>query len=330
MKRLPRGLPAGLLIGLRVGLVGGFGALAGACGFFHAPAPSSTVQPRLAAASRTGDSPEGSLALHRRSLLAAVNADRAAAGAQPVALDRLATDVAQAHAEAMARGDYLSHLDAQGRTPYERMAAAGGMAHVRENVFRWQERWDVRPPTWDPWRRFDVRQAERHFMDSPGHRATILDPRRTHVGLGIAVDPARQAIYVVQEFLADWAELGAPRQASRGTVVTVAGRMRAGHLRPLLAVVRREEARATAGSGRQPPRGAYADGAGEATVIPPWTFRWEPDGRFTFPVAAGNRPARLYGVLYVAPARVVTGALAQRSAASAAGWPGAAFVLTIR
>jgi uncharacterized protein YkwD len=41
-------------------------------------------------------------------------------------------------------------------------------------------------------------QAHESLMTSPGHRRTILDPGATHVGVGVATDPARGLLYVTQ------------------------------------------------------------------------------------------------------------------------------------
>jgi hypothetical protein len=62
-------------------------------------------------------------------------------------------------------------------------------------------------------------------MNSPGHRATIMDPAHTHVGLGFAVDPKAGAIYVDQEFITHvGGEYSCPLTARPGETVDFSGR----------------------------------------------------------------------------------------------------------
>lgn len=266
-------------------------------------------------------------------LLDEINADRAGRGVGSVVLDSLATAVAQEHAERMAAGDYLSHYSADGRTPYERLSAAGGTAHVRENVFRYRVR-GPEPGRADPaWSHFDVREAEKWLMASPGHRATILDSTRTHVGLGIAESPRRDAVYVVQEFLARHAELRFPARGWRRATTVVEGRMVDENVRPLLVYVTREPAvRSWMGSSVTPPGGSYPDGAGEGFLVPPWRIRWngtDRSFRVEIPPDLLDGPGRYYGIVYVAPEDVVRDARGRRAVESDRGWPGAAFLVEV-
>lgn len=267
----------------------------------------------------------------RLELLEAVNADRAAAGRIPVGLDSLATVVAQAHAEAMAAEGFFSHYGTGGDAPYERLAEAGGTAHVRENIFRWLERGSH--PAGDLSERFDVRQAEEWLMDSPGHRQTILDPHRTGVGLGIAVDPQHRTVYVVQDFVARHAEVEAPRQAWRRAPTPVSGRVLEEGIRPLLLLVMAEPVRRPWEEGRdEPPGGPYPDGSGEGTILPPWAIEWRPGDRsFAAELHSGllSDPGRYYGIIYVAPEKAVERALFMRATGTRDGWPGGAFVIDV-
>jgi hypothetical protein len=259
----------------------------------------------------------------RRELLEVINEDRSAVGLAPVALDPLATVAAQAHAAAMAEGGFFSHYGVAGEAPYERLAGYGHSGHVRENLFRWTLRGAA-------WRTFDPRGAERFLMASPGHRATILDRTRTHVGIGIAVDMSGSSVYVVQEFVAGYAELSAPRHARRAELVTIVGRMRDPALRPLTIVLRAEPFRSW--DGQRPPGGAYVDGGERVvSVVGPREIEWHGDGAFGARLAAGDGgPAgrRLYGVVYMAPRAAVERLLSGNDSKSAP-WPGAAFVVDV-
>lgn len=269
----------------------------------------------------------------RVEMVAEVNADRARHGRPPVVLDSLATVVAQGHAAEMAAGGFLSHYSADGRAPYERYAAAGGTGHVRENVFRSQRRGGFQSSGVDPWERFDIRDAEAWLMSSEGHREAILDPHRARLGVGIAVDPARGAVYVVQEFVTAAATLTSPGRVLPGQEAFVAGRLRGTGIRPLMLVLSREPAvRPWVERGTPPPGGSYPDGGEEALIVPPWAIRWSPGDRsfgLGLRMGRGADPARWYAILYVAPEDAVRDALAERRADTRSGWPAAAFVLEV-
>jgi len=269
----------------------------------------------------------------RVEMVAAVNADRARHGRPPVVLDSLATVVAQDHADEMAAVGFLSHYSANGFAPYERYAAAGGTGHLRENVFRSLRRGGSEPPGSDPWERFDVRGAEAWLMASDGHRAAILDPHRARLGVGIAVDRARGAVYVVQEFVTAAATLATPGRVLPGQEASVSGRLRVPGARPLMLVLSREPSeRPWVARGASPPGGPYADGGSESLIVPPWAIRWNPGDRsfgLDLRMGRGAEAARWYAILYVAPEDAVRNALAERRADTRSGWPAAAFVLEV-
>ena len=269
----------------------------------------------------------------RVTMVEAVNADRARHGLPPVVLDSLATAVAQAHALEMATAGWLSHYNAAGLAPYERYAGAGGTGHVLENVFRSQRRSRAEGSPDDPWERFDIRVAQAWLMASEGHRKAILDPHRARIGVGIASDPIRGAVYVVQEFVTDAADIDPPRRVVPGQEVFVTGSLRTTGARPLMLVLSREPVmRPWVTAGERPPGGSYADGGEEAVVIPPWAIRWNPDDRsFSLGLQMARRatPARLYGILYVASDATVRDAVSRLRADTGAGWPAAAFVVEV-
>lgn len=265
----------------------------------------------------------------RLELLAAINRDRRAAGVGSVDLDSLATVAAQAHAVAMAAGRFFGHYGVLGEAPYERLAAAGETGHVQENVYRWQVKSMTSVGGVDPWPAFDPQAAHRSLIASPGHRETIVDPHRTHVGLGIAADSAGGAVYVVEEFVARHAEIEPPRLAWQEAVTPLAGRMHDPALRPLLVLLRRDPAGAASGGGPRP--GPYSDGRGEGRIVPPWTIGWRP-ALLAFELDLGpvlREPGRWYGVVYVAPRQVVERALAAGAVNTEQGWPGAAFLVDV-
>ncbi|MGW7265015.1 CAP domain-containing protein [Streptomyces sp. NPDC054842] len=135
-----------------------------------------------AAAPRSGDlfwtalwacpfSPAG-LARTAAEVLALTNAERTSAGLRPLATDARLTGAAQAHSTDMAVRGFYSHTSPEGREPWDRAAAAGsGHRSVGENIACGQ--------------RFPA-EVVRGWMDSPGHRANILKPAFTHLGVGYA------------------------------------------------------------------------------------------------------------------------------------------------
>jgi uncharacterized protein YkwD len=96
------------------------------------------------------------------------------------ALDRAAA----AHAEAMAASKVFSHTGPDGSTPGQRARSSGYRSSaVGENLA-------VGYP--------DLPQVLAAWLESPGHRANLLDPRHRHIG--VASVPSADGIYWVQVF----------------------------------------------------------------------------------------------------------------------------------
>jgi len=113
------------------------------------------------------------LAAVRKEMFERVNAARAAAGLEPVIADpRLAT-AAQKHADDMLARRYYSHLTPEGLTPRDRIEDAGLFSNlVAENIAEGE---------------FSVAEVMDGWMKSAEHRANILNPRMTALGVGLAV-----------------------------------------------------------------------------------------------------------------------------------------------
>jgi uncharacterized protein YkwD len=47
----------------------------------------------------------------------------------------------------------------------------------------------------------EARSVVRSWMESRAHRANILDPDLTHLGVGVAYDKTKGAWYATQDFL---------------------------------------------------------------------------------------------------------------------------------
>jgi uncharacterized protein YkwD len=105
--------------------------------------------------------------------LALVNASRRQFGLAELTIEPRLSSVAQAHSDDMAQHHYFGHWSPSGSTPQTRAAASGvPVSRVGENLAGGRD------------------AAEMHdaLMESPGHRAAILDPLFTHIGLGVSVD----------------------------------------------------------------------------------------------------------------------------------------------
>lgn len=103
------------------------------------------------------------------------NLEREKAGLPPLKENPLLAQAAQAHAEAMAAGDFLGHDDpGAGTAPADRVTAAGyKWSVVAENIGSG----DASPT-----------EVMQNWMESSAHRANILNPRIREIGVGYALD----------------------------------------------------------------------------------------------------------------------------------------------
>lgn len=109
----------------------------------------------------------------REAMLAIVNAARTVEGRPPLVLDPQLNAAAQAHAEDMLARTYYSHESPEGSLPRQRVAAAGFAADVvGENLAAGQT---------------SVENVTEAWLHSSDHRRNILEPRFTHLGVGLAV-----------------------------------------------------------------------------------------------------------------------------------------------
>ncbi|MCB5166629.1 CAP domain-containing protein [Streptomyces bambusae] len=99
------------------------------------------------------------------------NAERRRAGCAPLRADKRLMKAAQAHADDMARRNYYSHTSPEGRSAGDRMTKAGyRWSSWGENIYK-----SPRTPA----------RAMAGWMDSPGHRANILNCRYKDIGVGV-------------------------------------------------------------------------------------------------------------------------------------------------
>ncbi|WP_131723919.1 CAP domain-containing protein, partial [Streptomyces showdoensis] len=106
-------------------------------------------------------------------VLALANAERRKAGCDPLRSDAKLRRAAQKHADDMAARDYYDHTTPEGRTPGDRITAAGyDWSAWGENIFRG-------PHT--------AAEAVEGWMNSEGHRKNILNCAFKEVGVGVSL-----------------------------------------------------------------------------------------------------------------------------------------------
>ncbi len=117
-------------------------------------------------------------------MLELVNRERAAAGLGRLAPDPEMTEVARKHSADMFARGYFAHQTPEGLSPFDRMTGAGVTYRTAgENL--------ALAPT--------LHIAHTGLMNSPGHRANILQPGFGRLGIGI-LDGGRRGLMVTQNF----------------------------------------------------------------------------------------------------------------------------------
>ncbi|HET9826166.1 MAG TPA: CAP domain-containing protein, partial [Chitinophagaceae bacterium] len=117
-------------------------------------------------------------------MLQLVNAERTKRGLRPLRPDPELTQVARQHSKDMFARGYFAHISPEGKSPFDRM----NDAHVSyltagENLAL----------------AHSLSIAHNGLMNSPGHRANILNPSFGRVGIGI-LDGGFYGLMVSQEF----------------------------------------------------------------------------------------------------------------------------------
>jgi uncharacterized protein YkwD len=129
------------------------------------------------------------LARVRAEMLAQVNEARRRNGAGPLRAERHLDLSAQRHAEDMLSRNYFAHESPSGTTVRERSTAAGyDWRGIGENIAFGQ---------------LSVKEVMDTWMNSPGHRRNLLDPKFTDLGVGLAFGKGQDGsyqIYWVQNF----------------------------------------------------------------------------------------------------------------------------------
>lgn len=148
------------------------------------------------------------------------NRERVAHGLAPLAWSDAGARIARAHSEDMRDHAFVAHVSPRTGTASDR-ARRGGLATplLLENLAR----------------AFSPREAHNGLMNSPGHRANLLNPQATHLGVGVAFgDEAgdQRELYVTQLFSRVTPRID-PDDARRAALAAIADARRAARLAPV-------------------------------------------------------------------------------------------------
>ena len=162
--------------------------------------PSAPVRAALALPAESSAADER--VSEEEAFVALINAERSERGLSLLAADPMLTATARAHSEEMCSLDYFDHHSPTPglSSPMDRYLASAkqlGQSQpeyllVGENIFYCSVYNDI----------YNVDYAHRAFMESPGHRANILEPRFLKVGIGIYRN-AKGEFWVTEMFSRD-------------------------------------------------------------------------------------------------------------------------------
>ncbi|NOE27589.1 CAP domain-containing protein [Ruegeria sp. HKCCD6157] len=136
-----------------------------------------------------------------REMLELINQERTSRGLNPLQLETQLNDSSEDHSTWMLDTDTFSHTGSGGSSATQRMQNAGfdleGNWRTGENIAWQSER--GQPGISD-----DVAQLHQNLMNSPGHRANILNPDFKYIGIGIETGDMQgfDAVMVTQNFAA--------------------------------------------------------------------------------------------------------------------------------
>ncbi|MGC9602732.1 MAG: CAP domain-containing protein [Minisyncoccia bacterium] len=148
-------------------------------------------------------------------IIALTNSERVQNDVGILSEDALLDKAAQAKADDMAKNDYFSHVGPDGKTPWQWITEAGYQyQYAGENLAV---------------RFVDSSDVVNAWMASPTHRANIVKPVYTSIGVGVAqgMYEGQSATYVVQYFAAplnSGANITSPLAASETSASSLASR----------------------------------------------------------------------------------------------------------
>jgi uncharacterized protein YkwD len=136
-------------------------------------------------------------------MVAALNADRAAAGLVAVRPDGRLMAIARARSADMVAKDYFSHTQPDGRNVFNILSGQGITWYKAGEIIAWNNYpLDVTTST-----------ANRQWMESPGHHAIVVATDFNYVGVGLAVQASTGKKFWTAVFMK-----GPDRTGARATV----------------------------------------------------------------------------------------------------------------
>ncbi|MCX5385939.1 CAP domain-containing protein [Streptomyces sp. NBC_00083] len=138
-----------------------------------APSTAPTRTPPSAAPAQRGQVPSVEVSA-AATVMSLVNQEREQVGCSPVAADPSLGSLATAFSDDMAARGFFDHTDPDGRTPWDRAAKAGVQGLGGENIARGQA---------------DAKAVMAAWMNSPDHRANILNCQYKSLGVGVHFGP---------------------------------------------------------------------------------------------------------------------------------------------
>lgn len=133
----------------------------------HSTTTTATPERSASARATASTAPESAAAA---AVLSLVNQQRATAGCQPVRANTDLAALAGAFSDDMAARGFFDHTDPDGDTPWDRADQAGVKGLGGENIARGQA---------------DAAAVMEAWMNSPGHRANILNCGYKTLGVGV-------------------------------------------------------------------------------------------------------------------------------------------------
>jgi uncharacterized protein YkwD len=127
--------------------------------------------------------------------LAELNADRAANGVPPLEANNVLAGLARERSQQMLTTGQFTHYDAGGNLIFAGLLNSVGFPYafagenLAENNYSWSQSLDF---------------ANNQLMNSPTHRANILNTRFTEAGVGIAGPGPKGQFYYTQLFAQTW------------------------------------------------------------------------------------------------------------------------------
>jgi uncharacterized protein YkwD len=135
----------------------------------------------LLTAEQSQPSPAPALPDYAAEVIRLANAERDSAGCPALVPNDTLMQIAQAHSQDMAANNFFSHTGSDGRSTFQRMRDAGyQFSRAAENVAAGAD---------------SPAKASELWMNSPGHRANILNCELREIGVGFVEDPGDKLNY---------------------------------------------------------------------------------------------------------------------------------------